>query len=1179
MNSRLRSRLPLTTRLALALALPLIASVAFAGVADLAAKFRQPPAQARPWVYWFWLNGNLTREGITADLEAMARVGIGGVLIMEVDQGAPLGSVPFASEKWRALFKHVVSEAERLGLEVNMNDDAGWNGSGGPWITPDKAMQKVVWSETEVQGPNRFEGILAQPQAIAGYYRDIAALAFPSCGAYRLEDIQGKTALVRRDLGPRADYPKAPGDQVIQQAQLVDVTAKMDAAGRLAWDVPAGTWTLLRLGHTPTGAVNAPAPESGRGLECDKLSKKGAEAAFNGFLGKLVADNKPLAGKSLVATHIDSWENGSQNWTARFREEFQRLRGYDLLPYLPVMTGRVVESQEVSERFLWDLRQTITDLVSENYAGHMRELAHRQGLRLTIEAYGDGPSDNLAYAGRCDEPMGEFWSWPGLGATGTLIEMSSAAHVYGKPIVGAEAFTADDGERWRHHPASLKAMGDTAFCLGINRFVFHRYALQPWLDRRPGMSMGPWGLHYERTQTWWEQSGPWHTYLARCQYLLRAGLPVVDILCLAPEGGPRSFNPPPSLSRTGYKADACPTEALLERVTVKDHRLVLPEGMSYSVLVLPGSPTMTPALLKRLDELARAGATILGTPPVKAPGLTGYPQCDAEVRQQADALWKTGRLTTGQAADTVLVSRGIPPDFTSDRVLSFIHRRVGDTDAYFVASSLKHSVTAACAFRCAGKRPELWHPDTGQIEPVLTYAEAAGVTRLPLRLEAAGSVFVVFRPLPAPADPVVGVTRNGEPLWPAPQRQVKITVRRALWGPTAGGMVGPHTKNVTAEVQAMVDEGVAGFVVAELASQAGDPAHDIVKTLRVDYEVGGKKRAAKATDPERITFERPAANERITIRRAVWGPAGEKEVQSTTKDVTRQVQGVVDRGGPSFVVAELVSEGDPAPNILKTLTVEYEAEGEVLTASATDPELITLELPGRDDPSLRLEWEPGGRLLAQVQAEGAYTLERKSGKTLRFSASAPLTAEVEGAWDIDFPPTEGAPAHANLPKLASWSENPDPGVRYFSGTATYRKTIDLPARLLVKGRRVALDLGRVEVIARVVLNGKDLGILWKAPFRVDVTGVARPGANTLEVPVTNLWPNRLIGDEQLPEDSKRNGNGTLREWPQWVQDGKPSPTGRFTFTSWRLWRKRDAVLPSGLLGPVRVMSEETVALG
>jgi hypothetical protein len=268
--------------------------------------------------------------------------------------------------------------------------------------------------------------------------------------------------------------------------------------GAVAWDVPAGSWTLVRFGHTSTGVENAPAPASGRGLECDKLSPEGAEANFAGMMGPLIAEAGPLAGRALVATHVDSWENGSQNWTARMREEFRARRGYDLTPFLPAFTGRVVGSLEVSERFLWDLRRTISELVVENYGGRLRELAHAGGLRFTIEAYGC-PCDSLAFATQADEPMGEFWL--GGGALETCRAMASAAHVAGRPIVGAEAFTADDRERWREHPGSIKALGDRAFCEGINRFVFHRYALQPWADRRPGMTMGPWGQHYERTQT------------------------------------------------------------------------------------------------------------------------------------------------------------------------------------------------------------------------------------------------------------------------------------------------------------------------------------------------------------------------------------------------------------------------------------------------------------------------------------------------------------------------------------------------------------------------------------------------------------------------------------------------------------------------------------------------------
>ncbi len=277
------------------------------------------------------------------------------------------------------------------------------------------------------------------------------------------------------------------------------------------------------------------------------------------------------------------------------------------------MTGRVVESLEVSERFLWDLRQTVSDLLVEKYAGHMRELAHRHGLRLSIEAYDGCPCDDMTYAGQADEPMCEFWSW-GPNTAYSCTEMASAAHGYGKRILGAEAFTATDLEKWQHHPASIKALGDWAFCEGVNRFVFHRYALQPWLERRPGMSMGPWGLHYERTQTWWESSRPWHEYLARCQFLLQQGLFVADVCYLEPENSPQRFEPPLQgrqgnmPDRPRYNFDGCTPEIVRTRMTVKNGRLILPDGMSYQVLVLPPVEAMTPDLLKKIKQLVEAGA-------------------------------------------------------------------------------------------------------------------------------------------------------------------------------------------------------------------------------------------------------------------------------------------------------------------------------------------------------------------------------------------------------------------------------------------------------------------------------------------------------------------------------------------------------------------------------------------
>ncbi|MGH7969667.1 MAG: glycosyl hydrolase, partial [Limisphaerales bacterium] len=257
---------------------------------QLEKEFQNPPPSARPWVYWFWLNGNITSNGITADLEAMKRVGIGGVLIMEVDQGAPVGPVDFMSARWRELFKHVVAQARRLHIEVNMNNDAGWNGSGGPWIRPEQSMQKVVFSETNVAGPLHFDAVLPKPDVVAGYYEDIRLLAFPKVGAYRIPDIKTKAAYDIGYTGPFVET-NLPAEMVIERGREIDLSAQMDSEGRVTWDVPEGEWTLLRIGHTCTGVENAPAPKSGRGLECDKLSKEGIEASFSGMMAKLAADN------------------------------------------------------------------------------------------------------------------------------------------------------------------------------------------------------------------------------------------------------------------------------------------------------------------------------------------------------------------------------------------------------------------------------------------------------------------------------------------------------------------------------------------------------------------------------------------------------------------------------------------------------------------------------------------------------------------------------------------------------------------------------------------------------------------------------------------------------------------------------------------------------------------------
>jgi len=1097
--------------------------------------FATPPSSARPWVYWFPLDGNISSNGITADLEAMARVGIGGVLYMETDQGAPKGPARFAGPLWRDLFKYICSEANRLGLQVNMNNDAGWCGSGGPWITPELSMQVIVWTEMQVIGPVRFEGTLPQPKANKDFYRDIAIFAYPTPATnYVIPHIRGKSAAVREEVPLRTTFPST--EAAVLRESILNLTGKVGKDGRLIWDVPAGHWTLLRIGHTTTGKDNHPAPLEGRGLECDKLSKAAAEFHFNALMGKLIADNKRLVGekKTFVSTHIDSWEVGSQNWTPKFREEFRRLRGYDPLPLLPVMTGRIVESIEVSERFLWDMRQTVSDLLCENYAGHFRTLTRRNGIRLSIEAYDTPPCDDLTYAGRADEPMSEFWSWtrdiPGAGHRYSSVEMASAAHVYGRPILGAEAFTATNDEKWQGHPANIKALGDWAFCQGVNRFVFHRYALQPWTnpDRPPGMSMGPWGLHYERTQTWWEMSRAWHEYLARCQYLLQQGLFVADLCFLAPERSPQRAKSPvkDGYERPGYNFDLCPPEVVLTRMKVRDGRLVLPDGMSYRMLVLPQVETMTLRLLRKIRDLVKAGATVVGMPPKQSPSLQNYPRCDDEVRSLAKELWSDvpgeRKVGTGRVI--------WPPEMQARR------------ESHYESVS---------AFR---KAKWIWFPEG---KPARSAPPGTRYFRHTVNVDGA----VESARLVMTADNTFECWING-------QSAGKGSHFKRGYVMSVANLLKPGSNLIT----------VTAVNTLDTPNPAG-----LIGALSIKYRDG------RAQD-----VRTDASWEAAQTEMGVWsaamelGPLG----MAPWNDVQEGPEGVDDI--PDIAIpSRLLAEMGVLPDFKASATVRYihKRIGETDVYFLANPEpreveaLCTFRVTGKQP---EFWWPDTGRtesagacemkdsctsLPLRLDPSGSvFVVFRKAGIPTSVGGVPPKggtpTTEITGRWEVSFDPKWGGTAKPVMfEKLEDWSKRPEPGIKYYSGTAIYR------TRFTFHGSRCLLDLGKVEVMAQVKVNGKDCGIAWKPPYRVEITGALQPGENTLEIKVVNLWINRMIGDEQLPEDSDREPRGTLKSWPAWLAEGKPSPTGRYTFTSWRLWKKDDPLVESGLLGPVTLQAE------
>jgi hypothetical protein len=1007
-----------------------------------AAGFADPPDSVRPWVYWMWMDGNLTREGITADLEAMREAGLGGVVICEVNVGVPRGPVEFMSADWRRLFKHVVKEAERLGLEVTLNAGPGWTGSGGPWVKPEQSMQHIVAAAIEVSGPLHYEAVLPRPSRrpaffgegglpqgikdkMDGFYRDVAVLAFPTPSpGPAIADIDEKALYVRAPYSSQpgvrpfipsaAEYPALPAGTAIDRSRVVDISGNLRDEGRLAWDVPPGRWTILRFGRTTTGANTRPAPVPGLGLECDKLDAAAFDAHYDAFVGALLREIGPRRtdGQAGWTTlHIDSWEMGAQNWTAAFREEFREKRGYDPLTYLPAVTGRPVDSLEISERFLWDLRQTANELVLENHARRLKDLGRRDGFRLSIEPYDMTPCADMSLGAVADVPMSEFWLY-GFNTAHSVVEAAGIAHTNGRRIMAAEAFTSDDTEAWRAHPASMKPLGDWAFTAGVNRIVFHRYQNQAGLTMRPGMTMGPYGVHWERTQTWWDMVPAYHEYLSRCQFMLRRGLPVADVCFLVAEGAPHAFRPPASALRgdppvpAGPAFDGCPPETFLASAAVKDGLIIFPDGMSYRVLVLPERETMRPALLKKVRDLVEAGATAIGPRPRKSPSLSGYPGCDAEVEKLAAEVWgdcdgenvtehafglgrvvwvrepadapetapaappaagalKGGPETwavgappldePGQYGDFATVTAelarmSVKPDCVSDEPLRWAHRRDGATDIYFVANPAAGAVATTAAFRVSGKRPELWDPLTGQVRALTAFREDGGRTSVTLKFEPYQSFFIVFR-----------------------------------------------------------EAGVPAVTAAPAAADDGFP-----------------------------------------------------------------------------VVSDI--------------------------------------------------------------------------------------ATLSGPWEVSFDPAWGGHEKVIFKDLDDWSLRPEAGIRYYSGTAVYRKTFDLPDAPSAGDRRIWIDLGTVKAIASVRLNGRALGVVWCDPWRVEITAAVKANGNRLEVRVANLWPNRLIGDELEPPDAEYAPGGNLVRWPAWLLEGKPRPSpARRTFATWRHFTKDSQLLPSGLLGPVRLL--------
>jgi alpha-L-rhamnosidase len=1113
-------------------------------------EFLNPADSARPWVYWYFMDGNLTADGMAADLEAMKRAGIGGGVYLEVGIGIPPGPVQFMSEEWQRLVAQAFSRADELGIEIALAAGAGWCGAGGPWIKPEESMQFLSTSETRITGPARFDAQLPRPEARTpffgedtltpelrtewrDFYVDEFVLAFPApAGAARIADIDEKALYTRGSyssqiLGPFtrrpwvrpflpavSAYPQLPVRDCVAQGAVQNLTSRMKPDGSLAWDVPAGDWIIVRAGRTITAQTTRPAPKPGIGLESDKFSREAIDHHFDAYFAKLLERIGPRrhANSGLTTLHYDSWEMSSQNWTARFQMEFKQRRGYDPAPFLPAFRGYVVDNEQTTERFLWDIRQTAQELVIENQATRLRELGHRNGLQFSLEPYDLNPCSDLELGAIADVPMAEFWSRFGdINTDWSVVESTSVAHTNGRRIVAAEAFTAEQADHWLQHPASMKNQGDWAFCAGINRIVFHRFQSQPWNDRYPGMTMGPdggYGVHWDRTQTWWDMVPAYHLYISRCQTMLRRGLFVADVLYLAAEGAPNVFLPPPSAflsgdmpDRRGYNFDGCSPETLIARASVRDGNIVFPDGMMYRLLVLPQVETMTPRLLAKVSELVQEGASIIGMPPKTSPGLSGYPQCDEDVKRLAAGLWGEAPQHPRNVGKGIVLYDDSAARLRAQNPLAaarWIWSANSDQ-----AKSAEDRVYFSHAFE--GENPQ--QVDSAEIAITSSHR------------------FEVF----------LNKHRVGPGHDYTKVRRFDVT-----------SLLVPGRNEITVSCEHKEPAVPSGLIAALTITTAGE---DKLVTTGASWRASAVPDGPSAQAADLGTFD--AAPWKLT-------PASLEEASLyPSYRITARV--LAERGIlPDFDGAESLRyihrrDGEEDIYFIGNREERQQLTTASFRLSGTLPEWwdpITGER--RELPEFE---QKDGRTLIPFSLEpfesGFVVFRRNRSHAQSKGKNFPQLQTIqliEGPWEVSFDQKWGGPtAKTVFAQLEDWSQRAEPEIKYYSGKAVYRITFDCP--ITDKDAPFHLALGNVCNMAAVQLNGRELGTAWCHPWRLGIPpGLLQEKANKLEIVVANLWVNRLIRDSGL------------------------APGQRLTWVSGNPLHPDAPLLPSGLLGPVKIES-------
>jgi len=980
--------------------------------ASLEDEFHDPPEWTRPWCYWFFLNGDITEDGITKDLEKMKELGIQQAIVMHVQNSEPKDDyVRMMSPRWMELQRFALKEAARCGIGISLHNCPGWSNAGGPWIKPEQSMRHVSWNEFDANGGTFSQNV--RPDGIAAS-QDIAVLAVPRRNSvtikkpcmtekiefthsssfnahsfsfvpnkdnYNLsaklfavqpagqlvevieidESVKGRNAftsflpfgdetysfevvkaetfllqissasgiesvelssqpkvaqVIEKQMGRMFPSPMPDWDSyifpdsvepdssevIIDPEEIINLSDKLKADGTLTCELPEGKWTVIWFGMKPTGKINHPASPEGTGLEVDKMSKTAIEYHFNSMVGKIISELTDQEKSALNGVSIDSYEVGAQNWTDGFAGIFAERVGYDPIPYLPVLTGRVIESAKASDMFLWNLRRQVADLISINYVGGLRQVGNKHGLKLWLENYGHWgyPGEFLMFGGYSDYVAGEFWSTGDLGNI-ECRAASSSGHIYGKNRIYAEAYTSRIN--LKDHPAFFKARGEQMFCDGINHFVLTVSIHQP----RTGIpGKNPWyGTAFHRNTPWYNKLHSFVKYLQRIHLMLQKGNPVADVAVYIGDFAPQMTGPPDPVP-AGYDFDYINSDVIMNRLKVVDGQWVVydehdPKRIAarWKLLAMPMDKLkyIRPQVLASLDKLKKQGGKVVDSVPVSAEYL--------------------GKM-------------GVWPDVSDTTCpIRWKHRKTADADIYFVCNFQKTGSFLA-TFRSKGNSVEILNPYNGDSYKTAWFMDAPKGTRVTLDVkDKSDSFFVVIRKDKVMPQ-VVSVARDG--------------------------------KDISAD-------------------------------------------------------------------------------------------------------------------------------------------------------SIKLSYNKRGKLIAETSLDGKYVVKLSNGKTKKLSVKNIAEQIINGPWKINFGTENSTATEAfsiQTDKLLSWDKLPDVPAKKFTGTANYETTFTLDSRLS-KDQRIYLDLGSVNVMAGITVNGKTLDTLWMRPFKADITELLKKGKNKLNLEITSTSPCISLG--------------------------------------------------------------------